>query len=366
MNAANTAKQRSLKKKLLAPFVTPEQFDFWSRELGSTAAWQRTFARVVERKQETPSTVSLVLKPNKNFGGFSCGQHVNVSAIINSVRVTRSYSITNYPDQSGLVALTIRQEPNGLMSQWLNQEAKVGSILELGATFGELQLPASPAKHVLLLAAGSGITPMMSLLRQAVIEQSASAITLLYWDKTTADFCFNEELTRLAEQHSHVSVHRISTREALPSSALQGRLNRKLIKQLNLPLAGCDSYACGGNAFIETVKNELGHQVKALNTESFSAPAIAPVSTKAKQVQITLNRSDRVITVSNQEPLLPQLEAQGVAVESGCRMGLCNSCTCQKTAGSTEDLSSNQINSESGSAIRLCVSRATGNIELAL
>lgn len=356
----------SIKKQLLQAVITPDQFDFWSRELGSTAAWSRCIARVVEKKIQANNTVSLTLKPNKNFAGFLPGQHVNVSALIKGVRITRSYSLSNIPNAKGLVEITVRQEPNGVMSSWLNNEASVGSTLELGAIFGDMTFATPPTQPVLLLAAGSGITPMMSLLRQAAQEYPALPVTLLYWDKAQADFCFADELDQLASTHAQITVHKISTRESLPTGSLTGRIELAQVKQCVNDLAERSVFVCGGNDFVAAARDALEAEVSSLQTESFSAPTTLAPSGEAKRFEITLTESDRRITVSNKDNLLKQLEAQGVAVESGCRMGICNTCTCQKIAGSNQDISNNEINSESRTAIRLCVSRATSDMQLAL
>ncbi|MGJ8685989.1 MAG: FAD-binding oxidoreductase, partial [Spongiibacteraceae bacterium] len=191
----------STTKKLLSAFVSPAQFDFWSREVGSTVAWNRCFARVVERKLTARNTVCLTLKPNGNFSGFQPGQHVNVSVDIQGVRLSRSYSLSNIPAADGRIELTIRAEEDGVVSSWLNNETKVGSVIELGVVFGDMTLPSSAPEQLLLLAAGSGITAIMSLLRHAVTVWPGTPVTLLYWDKTSADFCFTEELAALVECH---------------------------------------------------------------------------------------------------------------------------------------------------------------------
>lgn len=356
----------SLRKTLLQAVITPDQFDFWSRELGSTAAWNRCIARVVDKKIEANNTVSLTLKPNKNFAGFTPGQHVNVSALIKGVRITRSYSITNTPNAKGLVEITIRQEPQGVMSSWLNNDATVGSTVELGTVFGDMTLATTPTKPVLLLAAGSGITPMMSLLRQAVLEHPALPVTLLYWDKTQADFCFVEELEQLAVSHPQLTVHRISTRESVPKGSLAGRIELAQLKQCVKNLSDQTTFVCGGNDFVNATQKMLKNKVSTLQSESFSAATNVTPKGKAQSFEITLTESDRVITVSNQDNLLKQLEAEGIAVESGCRMGICNTCTCQKLTGNSQDISNNEINSESRTPIRLCVSRATSDMQLAL
>ena len=105
--------------RTLQAVVTPTVLDFWAAELGFDARIERTMSRVVARWMETPDTVTLVLKPNKNFRGFSAGQHVNLTVEIDGVRHTRSYSFSEAPAATGLVAITIKKVPNGRVSSHL-------------------------------------------------------------------------------------------------------------------------------------------------------------------------------------------------------------------------------------------------------
>ncbi len=85
-------------KQIINAFISPETYDFWSRELGSTHAWSRCYARVIARIAEAHNTFTLRLAPNSNFEGFVPGQHVNLTAEIKGRRVTRSYSFSNTPN----------------------------------------------------------------------------------------------------------------------------------------------------------------------------------------------------------------------------------------------------------------------------
>jgi ferredoxin-NADP reductase len=351
-------------KKLLKAFVSPAQFDFWSREVGSTAAWDRCQARIVAITEEAPDTVSLKLKPNSNFSGFVAGQHVNLTAEIRGVRTTRCYSITNTPSDK-TVDLTIRAEPHGVMSSWLTQAAKRGTVVELGRVFGELLLPADVYSPLILLAAGSGITTMMSLIRQAEASSYPQEITLLYWEKTPDSFCFNDELDAIHSSPSPTQIHRITTQfqSAWPTS---GRISNPQISQLLPNINESQVYACGSSGFVAAAKSIVEPVAKSFAAEAFTPATIVSSPEQEKQFEVELLKSGRTITLSNQTNLLDALEAEGIAVESGCRMGICDTCTCQKSKGTTLDIESRQLNVEQSSPIRLCVSRAVQNLQLEL
>tara|TARA_R110001592_G_scaffold63586_10_gene195042 strand:- start:2227 stop:3318 length:1092 start_codon:yes stop_codon:yes gene_type:complete len=359
-----TSKQ-SFSKRALASLIGPDGYDFWAREFGTTAAWQRCFARVLCVERNGCNSLSIHLRPNKNFAGFQAGQHINVTAEIEGRRLTRSYSLSNTANSEMNLEITVRHDPQGKMSGHLHTAIKVGSVLEISQAFGGMSLPSGPEceNPVLLLAAGSGISPLMGLLRQRCETKTCPPTTLLYWDYDDAHFCFKGELNQLCANNPQLHVHRLTTRSAAQAD---GRISEAQIKQLHGNCRDTMVYACGGSAFVETARALLSTQARDFTAEAFTPPATTANSEVQQQIAIQLNRSGRTITVSNQESLLDALEAQGIAVESGCRMGICNTCSCQKLQGSTTNQFSGEQNNATNSSIRLCISRANGPLQLDL
>ncbi len=359
-------------KRLLQNVISPDQYDFWARELGSVSAWERCFARVISRKEEAQDTVSLTLKPNGNFPGYDAGQHMNLSATIGGRRITRSYSFTSSPDQSGLVSVTVRRDPQGLMSNWLCREARPGSVLEINGVFGDMtlaQLQPEPEDRMVLLAAGSGITPFISLIRARLAQGPAAKVTLLYWERSPEHFCFDAELDALTQQHPNFTLHRLTTQSPMDGKSVSGRVDAEQLNDLlgdevvdkrAQPL----TFICGGAGFVQSARALMADRARQIFTEAFSPLKAAPTVEKSETHSVTLLQSQRVLQVSNQETLLDALERQGVAVESGCRMGICNTCSCATASGRTRDITTGQFHS--GQATRLCVSQAVSNLQLDL
>ena len=357
-------------KRLLQNIISPDQYDFWAQELGSISAWERCFARVVRCEQAAVDTVSLTLKPNANFPGYQPGQHMNVSATIDGRRITRSYSFTSTPDQPGLISVTVRRDPQGLMSHWLCTQAEPGSVLEIGGVFGEMTLETiqpAPDDELVLLAAGSGITPFMSLIKARLLHNPAAKLTLLYWERSPEYFCFTAELDELASRHSGFAVHRLSTQQALPSHAVSGRITEEQLDGLLGGDAGDTRVAliCGGSGFVQTARSLMANRARHIFAEAFSPPQpIHSDEAATEMVSVTLLQSRRVLEVSNQETLLDALERQGVVVESGCRMGICNTCSCPSAGGVTRDITTGQTHS--AQSTRLCISQALSDLQLDL
>jgi ferredoxin-NADP reductase len=342
---------------ILQPLAIEKTLDFWSKELGLMWTVQQPMARIVKRHNEAKDTVSLWLKPNSHFKGFKTGQHINVTLQVNGVNFTRSYSLSEAPRADGLLRITIKKE--GKVSSHLCQHVHVGDSIEISQAFGELQLNAQ--KTNLFLASGSGITPVMSLLHTATMQQP---ITLLYWEKNRADLCFMAELNNLAAKNPLFKFYIFLTQEQnLLQGELKGRIDTQAIIKLIPNLVQHQVVACGGQGFIEAVQL-LKPYVDTLQVESFSPIKLNTANTQLGTVRVELKASHKVLELNQGDSLLDALEAQGIYPPSGYRMGICHSCSCQKISGTTQDLQTGELASESHSAVKLCVNRAYSDLVL--
>lgn len=363
-----TAAPASPLRKLAAPFVQPEVFDFWVGLVNPAWSWSRSLARVVERRVEAQDTVTLVLRPNRHCGVVRPGQHVNVSAEVNGRRVTRSYSITNVPGRDRLIEITVKRNEGGKLSTHLCRVAKAGDVVELGTAFGEMLLPAQPSGKWLFLAAGSGITPLVSLTRLLAMQGMPVELKLVYWAKTRAELCFIPELRALAARHPRFQLQTVLTHEARTlADEARGFIGPELLAQLVPDLTERQVYACGPGGFVETARTLAGGTARSFQAEGFTPPAPAGASPDAiTTVRVHLRKSGRALDVSSGDSLLAALERQGVNPASGCRMGICHTCVCTKHDGTTQDTLTGDRDTESDTHVRLCVSRACTDVTLDL
>lgn len=356
-------------RRALTPLVEPETFDFWAGQINRTWTWARPLARVVERHVEALDTVTLVLQPNRHVGGFLPGQHVNISAPVKGRRLTRSYSLTGIPHANRRLSITVKRVDGGALSTHLTEHVRVGDVLEVGPAFGEMTLPAQPEGRWLFLAAGSGITPLMGLTRALAARRMPVDLTLLYWAKTRAELCFLQELRALAERAPRFHLQVIVTHEAslLPGEAT-GFIDIAQLQQLVPHLDAQQVFACGPGGFVEAAREATQGHVARFMAEGFTpaAPLALPSDAEARTVRVQLRRSGRELDISTGMTLLDALEAQGLNPPSGCRMGVCHTCSCPRLSGTTHDLHSGEIASETERAVRLCVSRACSDLTLDL
>ncbi|HZF97890.1 MAG TPA: ferredoxin reductase [Pseudoxanthomonas sp.] len=351
-------------KRLVAPLVGPPVFDFWAAKVNRSWSWERPLARIVDRHQESADVVTLTLRPNGHWRGFAAGQHVNVTAEIGGVRVTRSYSPSGAPGSGRMLQITVKAIEGGRLSRHLCRAARVGDILELGQAFGAMALPPSPLGPLLFLAAGSGITPLMSLVRQLAAQGMPAPLTLLYWARTRSELCFVEELRALAAVYPGFAVHFVLTREAAGAAdEREGRLDAGMLREFS-DLAQRHVFACGPGGFVAGAQALLATEAASFLAEAFTPPP--STVEEGGQVRVTLVRSGRTLDVPRRQSLLGAFEAQGLRPASGCRMGICNTCSCAKRSGQTRHLHTGELTAEPVTALKLCISGATTDLVLDL
>ncbi|NUO76589.1 MAG: ferredoxin reductase [Lysobacter sp.] len=352
-------------RRLARPWLSPRVFDFWASRLHPTWSWERPLARIVERRAESADAVTLVLRPNRHWHGCRPGQHLNVSAEIDGCRVTRSYSPTGLPGRDRRVAITVKAVDGGKLSRHLCERAKVGDVLDLGPAFGDMQLDENAATPRLFLAAGSGITPLIALTRTLAAGGMPAPLTLLYWARKREQLCFVDELRGYAAAHPRFQLRFLLTGEAADAADEgQGRIDAAQLATI-ADLADREVYACGPGGFVDEARALLAAGARSFQAEAFSPPPRTQEDLEGT-VEITLAASARTLTVARGQSLLGALEAQGLKLASGCRMGICNTCACGKRSGSTRHLHTGDAQHEPVSALRLCVNSATSDLVLDL
>ena len=337
------------------PWLSEGFFDFWSSRVHPLWTLRRPLARLVARHQASADAVTLELQPNRHFRGLQAGQHINLGAELDGRLTTRSYSPALL--ENGRLAITVKRIAGGKLSQYLSEQAAIGEVFALGQAFGEMVLPATPAPKLLMLAAGSGITPMRALLRQLDAQGMPGSVDLVYWARQREQLCFVDEFNAIAARRPSFRLHLAVTGEAAT------RVGGYDLDSLG-DLAAAHVLACGPGGFVDAARARLQAQVAQFDSEAFSAPQLAEV--EQGSVQIQLLKTGRTLTVPRGIALLPALEAAGIKPASGCRMGICNTCVCGKTSGITRHTLTGDYASEPSVPLKLCVNSASTDLTLEL
>lgn len=352
-----------VRPSLLSPYrwLSPSLFDFWAGQFNSLWTLREPLARLVRREPAGEGASTLILRCNRHWTGMRAGQHITLGVELEGRVLRRSYSPTRIGRRE--LAITVKAVDGGKVSRHLVEHAQPGELFRLDTAFGDFHMPA--AAPVLLLAAGSGITPMRSLLRDACQRPLAAPVDLFYWERSAATLQFRDELQALAAAHPNLRVHLLTTREgAAPAARVD--THSLAVPGDDTPLAQRHVLACGPDGFVAAARQRLLHQVAAFQAEAFTPPAAPSGADSEGEIALTLARSGRRLTVPRGRSLLESLEAQGIKPKHGCRMGICNTCTCERVSGTTRHLRTGDLQSESATPVRICVSAPTTNLTLDL
>lgn len=333
--------------------------DFWLTSLNPLWTFKRPTSKIVQ-KQQYGNFVSLTLRCNHLVELGQAGQHHPVMIEINGRRYQRQYSLTQIDAQH--VRLTAKKFPHGLVSAWLYDTAQIGDHIELGTPYGEMKILPNIA-NVVLLAAGSGITPIFSLIDDLIQKNKIQQhqIHLLYWQKYRADAVFLDELQQWQQHYPQLSVQCFFTQES-QRSPLDVRLNAEHLTTLDLSQS--QVLVCGSAGFVSDAQ-QLCKDACNFQSEAFSIPLIQ-TATPQDEVQVTLLKSGKTLHLPSNIPLLNALEQANIKPKFGCRMGICNHCSCHKVSGSTHNVLDQTENHEINQDLRICVNRATSDLVLDL
>lgn len=334
-------------------------------------AWRlnRVFAQVEARRWVADDMLALTLRPNGNWRGARPGQHVQVYLELQGVRLSRSYSLTAL-HADGSLEIAIKRQAGGRVSTQLLTSVAVGQVLELGPAFGDLQW-AEPEQAVLLLAAGSGITPLLGMLRSALASGFSAPVSLLHYVREQGQQAFVDELRALQAQYANLQVRWALSSAPAAAGELRGRFCAEHLADVD-GLRLRRVLACGPNGFVEQVQRwwRDAELVSELQCEAFTAPdvveTVGAVEPAVRRLHLGFIGSRRQGVGDNQRSLLEQAENLGLRPLYGCRQGICASCTCTLISGAVRDMRSGEIASEPGQPIRLCVNAPHSDVEIDL
>ena len=321
--------------------------------------------RVVRIERLTRDSVTLTLKPNKAFAGFRPGQFVQVGVEIDGVRRTRCYSPAGSAHDPQSLELTVKTHADGLVSRHLAENARVGMVVALSAADGDFHLPAARPDHLLLISGGSGITPVLSMLRTLCDEGHLGPIDFVHYAPSAADALYRDELERIARRHPNVRLLRSYTRQP-GAGELDGHFGgthlarpRRLRRRGDLRLRAARAARRGPREL-----GRIGPGPAPARRELRARPRSRSAPTSRRAPSPTPRAGQ---TVPNDgRTLLEQAEAAGLRPEFGCRMGICHTCSCRKTAGSVRNAITGEVSAAEDEEIRICVSVPVGDVQIEL
>lgn len=318
--------------------------------------------RIVDVRKETADAVTLVIKPGWGFDfRFTPGQYIGIGVLVEGRWHWRSYSLTSPPDWTDadnrskrLISIAVKAMPEGFLSSHLVNGVPAGTIVRLAAPQGGFVLPEPPPAKVLFLTAGSGITPVMAMLRTMDRRNDVPDVVHVHSARTEADVMFREELRALHEKHPGFTAHVNLTGE-------NGKFSLASLDELYPDWRERQTWACGP---LEMLNDIESHWAAAGSSENLHVERFeVERSAVGEGGTVTFARSGRSVEVDGATTLMQAGEGAGVQMPFGCRMGICQTCVVAITDGHARDLR-NGTEHQAGEKIQTCVSAAAGDCTL--
>jgi ferredoxin-NADP reductase len=319
-------------------------------------------ARIVAVEPETKDAATIVMKPGADWAGHVPGQYIRIGIDVDGVREWRAYSLTHGPRTDGLISITVKAVPDGKVSHHLVHDTRPGTLVHLEQAAGDFVLDERPGK-LLFVTAGSGVTPVIGMLRNLFPVTDAGVLRLrrsedldivvVHVAPSEPDSIFLDNLRELAADGAIRLVPRYDDQH--------GVLDVADLAGLVPDLAERTTYACGPGGLLDALTDHHAAAGLELYTEQFRAGFVAAGDGG------TLSVGGVTVDADGATPLLDVAEAAGVLMPSGCRMGVCFGCVLPLKEGAVRDLRNGAITvvdpiaaASGGVPIQTCINAAAG------
>ncbi len=378
--------------------------EFWQRDgelqrnldlilgaIDSSWRFRQLTAEVIDIIQETPNTRSFILRPGAFWQGFVAGQYIPVYLEIDGVLVRRFYSLSSSEqtfEHQGLIGITVREHEQGRLSPQLHRQLYKGSVVRIGQACGQFVLPDYSAslgsdqtlpQKLLMIAAGSGITPMLSMLQSLAgnlppgfdnCTDKIPSVTLIYYVRTEQDVIAMQRLATLKSTMPGLTVR-------IHLTSTEGRVSVSQLQNDCLDISSRCLYLCGPEGFMDTVVahvQALGMERSAIRLESFGAGSVtkSAISTDALAAMkegrqeasgvVRFTRSGTEALSAGQNTLLELAELAGLKPKHGCRAGICHECTCSTSGGRVVNRLTGELVPEEQQQVQACISIPLGDL----
>ncbi|KJF95902.1 MOSC domain-containing protein [Photobacterium angustum] len=326
---------------------------------------QRVALTCVKREIIAKDFVSFSFKAQKDtaLAPYLPGQYLPIRIAINGNIVERCYTLSSSPLEQEYT-ISVKRIEQGTVSNWLHDNLQVGDTIWSEKPSGQFYLEPHKHQNTLLLSAGSGVTPMMSMLRSLISEKNTQGLTFYHYCKTQTDIPFAAELAEIQRNHPEISIHICLTQDNDTSHAYHGRICSEHFANIDIQ-DNYHAYVCGSSGFNQIAQELLRNQ--GLPTDRFHQELFNKVLTKPEQEQsLNIQYKQQQFTGNNQASLLDQIEAAELPIKSGCRAGLCGRCKVKVAEGNVLQQDSAALSEEEKQqgVVLACCSIPTSNITI--
>jgi ferredoxin-NADP reductase len=316
--------------------------------------------KIEEIRHETDSAATVLIRPGYEWPGHEPGQYLRIGVDIEGVRHWRAYSLTSEPErEDGWISITVKAVDTGTVSSYLVRRGRPGCIVGLGGVEGDFVLPQELPDKLLFISAGSGITPIMSMLR-SLDRGEMGDVAVLHSARHTDDVIFGPELRELAEKHDKFKLHEQLTKD-------RGRMGPADLERLCPDWKERDTYISGPADMLDAFEEHYEQHgcAERLRMERFQ-PKIDGTAEAGEGGAIKFLKSDCQTASDGTKPILVAGEDAGLDLPYGCREGICHTCVGELASGRVRDLRNGKVYGNEGEQIRTCISAPEGPVEIKL
>jgi stearoyl-CoA 9-desaturase NADPH oxidoreductase len=317
--------------------------------------------RIERIDHETPSAVTVLIRPGYEWPGHRPGQYLRIGVVVDGIHHWRAYSLTSEPGRpDGCISITPKLVEAGVVSPYLTRTARPGDLVRLGGVEGTFVLPDEPPEKLLFISAGSGITPIMSMVRDLHRREAIGDVLHIHSARDSDDVIFAERLRRINSAQPGFRLHLRLTGE-------QGRISPADLDALCPDWRERQAYISGPGPMLDAMREhwEREGDHERLHMERFQ-PVIGGDPGGGAGGTISFLKSGVETTCDGGVPILAAGEEAGAPLPFGCRMGICHTCVGRLTSGEVRDLRTGDVHGSPGEMVRTCVNAPEGPIEIAL
>ena len=348
--------------KALGALSSPLLIDDYLELINPLWSTRELRGRIEQIKRETEDAATVLIKPGYRWSGHKPGQYLRIGLDIEGVRHWRAYSLTSDPwREDGLISITVKNVDEGKVSPYLVRRGRPGSIVGLGGVEGDFVLPEDPPEKLLFISAGSGITPIMSMLRYLDHSDQMQDVVLLHSARHTDDVIFGQDLRDLAEHHDGFTLHEQLTRD-------HGRMGPADLDQLCPDWPEREAYISGPGEMLDAFSEhwEQHGDCEQLHMERFQPKLGVGEGGEGEGGEIKFLKSDCEAESDGKVPILVAGEEAGLDLPYGCREGICHTCVGELRSGRVRDLRNGEVYGQDGEMVRTCISAPEGPVEIDL
>ena len=347
---------------LLRSFTHPLRPDDYLELINPLWSTRELRGRIERVERHTATAATVLIKPGWEWPGHRPGQYMRLGVEVDGVHHWRAYSLTSDPGRpDGRIAITPKLVDGGRVSPYLLRRARPGTIVRLGGVEGTFCLPEPIPPQLLFISAGSGITPIMSMLRSLAARGALADVVHVHSERTAAGVIFAGELGALRHAHAGYRLHvRLSGRE--------GRLAPLQLDGICPDWRAREAFLCGPPGLLHAMREgwrQHGDSER-LHTEHFQPDEALGAGEHGEGGSISFCASEVSAHSDGTQPILAAGEQAGAKLAHGCRMGICHSCVGRLRSGRVRDLRTGRVHGQPGEIVRICISAPEGPVEIDL